>query len=125
MYCSFAINAECCFFFLFQTQKELSTSEQHFESSSCIFFFFLDSIYIKPAKLKKWRQIRSGNRIVRFYILFSMISKPAAGNYDLAGRSGYSCDRLSQHLLLVLFCCVWCYHPDSDLFMQVNFCKTE
>lgn len=125
MYCSFAINAECCFFFFFKHRKNCQPLSNILRALAVFFFFFLDSIYIKPAKLKKWRQIRSGNRIVRFYILFSMISKPAAGNYDLAGRSGYSCDRLSQHLLLVLFCCVWCYHPDSDLFMQVNFCKTE
>lgn len=116
MYCSFAINADCCFF-LSQTQKELSAFELHFKNlcwALDIFFFC-----IKLVKLKKWRQIRSGNRIVRFYFLFTIISKPATGNYmTLQARVGYSCNYLC-HSSCFSFHSALCgvVTQNNDLFM--------
>lgn len=96
-----------CFFFSFSNTERIvnlwATFWEFVLSSRCI--FFLDSISIKPVKLKKWRQIRSGNRTMRFYFLFSIISKPATGNYmTLQARAGtaaiFSVTAVVSHLIL-------------------------
>lgn len=75
---------------------------------------------IKLVKLKKWRQIRSGNRIVRFYFLLTIISKPVTGNYmTLQARVVYSCNYLC-HSSCFSFHSALCgvVTQNNDLFMQ-------